>query len=494
MPVEDNAVLTLAEPGRARPLLDLPRELVGVEERVRDGRLHAPHQARRQRPGGLLRPPDAAHLAHAARDGPARARGGRLPRRATARGRPSGATSARPSPTRARRCSATSSRPATVCPAPRRRTGARRPAAVGGGWPVTSPARLARRAAAAPGRDDAPRPSTAAGCLTAPARGRPTSPTSTTSAEGWSAELEALHVESSLEHPIDVLTRAAAVAALRGAGLGARPTLVNVGCSSGHLLADLRAEWPGATLAGVNAEAAGLPGAHAAVPDAALLHASATDLPFADGWPMAWWRSTCWSTCPTTAPPSPSSPASCAPAARAVVVVPANPRLYDYYDAHLRHERRYARGEVPARPATAGLAPVAETAVGQRRLPRLLGGQDAQPAPAPRPGRGPRAGRARHRPLSALAAGAARIPARGRAAAPGRPAAPRHPPGASCWSARRDGLPRHRRRRLHRQPRHSSPRRGAGARIVVYDNLTWGGSSTSATPSTTTACAWRTAI
>ena len=156
-----------------------------------------------------------------------------------------------------------------------------------------------------------------------------------------------------------MLTRAAAVAALRGARLGARPSLVDVGCSSGHLLADLRAEWPGATLAGVNAEAAGLPGAHAAVPDAALFHASATDLPFADGdGRRRWWRSTCSSTCPTTAPRWPSSPASCAPAARAVVVVPANPRLYDYYDAHLRHERRYGRDELAdkaaRRPACAG--------------------------------------------------------------------------------------------------------------------------------------------
>ncbi len=78
MPVEDNAVLTLADAGEGA-VLDVPRELVGVEERVRAGHLHAHDQARGQRAGRLLRAPDPAHLAHAARDGAARAGGGRLP-------------------------------------------------------------------------------------------------------------------------------------------------------------------------------------------------------------------------------------------------------------------------------------------------------------------------------------------------------------------------------------------------------------------------------
>jgi SAM-dependent methyltransferase len=184
------------------------------------------------------------------------------------------------------------------------------------------------------------------------------------SAEGWSAELEALHVESSLEHPIDVLTRAAAVAALRGARLGARPTLVDVGCSSGHLLADLRRDWPGATLAGVDAEAAGLPGAHQAVPDAALLHASATDLPFGDATADGLVALNLLEHLADDRAALAEFARVLRPGGRAVVVVPANPRLYDYYDAHLRHERRYASGEIAAKAGEAGLAPVAETAVG----------------------------------------------------------------------------------------------------------------------------------
>jgi SAM-dependent methyltransferase len=182
--------------------------------------------------------------------------------------------------------------------------------------------------------------------------------------EGWSAELEALHLESSLEHPIDVLTRATAVAALRGARLGARPSLVDVGCSSGHLLNDLRAGWPRAVLAGVDAEAAGLPGAHAAVPDAALFHASATDLPFADGVADALVALNLLEHLPDDAAALAEFARVLRPGGRAVVVVPANPRLYDYYDEHLRHERRYEGRELEARARAAGLRPVASTAVG----------------------------------------------------------------------------------------------------------------------------------
>ena len=182
--------------------------------------------------------------------------------------------------------------------------------------------------------------------------------------EGWSAELEALHVDSSLEHPIDVLTRAVAVAALRGAGLCARPSLLDVGCSSGHLLADLRAEWPGATLAGVDAEAAGLPSAHAAVPDAALFHASATDLPFAAGAADALVALNLLEHLPDDRAALAEFARVLRPGGRAVVVVPANPRLYDYYDAHLRHERRYGRDELVDKARDVGLLPVARTAVG----------------------------------------------------------------------------------------------------------------------------------
>src|SRR4051794_10715253 len=54
----------------------------------------------------------------------------------------------------------------------------------------------------------------------------------------WSEELERLHSESSRTHFLDVWTRTAILEQTRG--LHARATIVDLGCSTGHLLQDLR--------------------------------------------------------------------------------------------------------------------------------------------------------------------------------------------------------------------------------------------------------------
>lgn len=181
---------------------------------------------------------------------------------------------------------------------------------------------------------------------------------------GWSPELEELHERSSEEHPIDVLTRRTAVAAMRGAVTGPSPVLLDVGCSGGHLLADLRAEWPAAELAGVDAEAAGLAHAQAAVPGAVILRASATDLPFADASFDGLVALNLLEHLPDDGAALREFARVLRPGGSALVVVPSNPRLYDYYDAHLMHERRYARGELAEKARGAGLVPRAGAHLG----------------------------------------------------------------------------------------------------------------------------------
>jgi SAM-dependent methyltransferase len=188
-------------------------------------------------------------------------------------------------------------------------------------------------------------------------------------AAGWSADLEALHAESSLEHPIDILTRRTAVAALRGAALGPTPRLLDVGCSTGHLLADLRATFPDAELAGVDAEAAGLAAAHAVAPDAPLMYASATDLPFADGVVDGLVALNLLEHLADDVAALAEFCRVLRPGGSALVVVPANPRLYDYYDAHLMHERRYARDELAGKARSAGLKPLAGLHLGSTVYP-----------------------------------------------------------------------------------------------------------------------------
>ncbi len=209
-------------------------------------------------------------------------------------------------------------------------------------------------------------------------------------AVGWSADLEALHERAAQEHPIDVLTRLMAVSAMRGAALGPRPTLLDVGCSGGHLLADLRAEWPDAELAGVDAESAGLARAQVAAPGAVILHASATDLPLGDGCVDGLVALNLLEHLTGDRDALAEFARVLRPGGRAVVVVPANPRLYDYYDAHLRHERRYDRGELAGKARSVGLEPRAGAHLGsvvypafwtvKQRNRRRAGGLDDEAA------------------------------------------------------------------------------------------------------------------
>jgi SAM-dependent methyltransferase len=169
----------------------------------------------------------------------------------------------------------------------------------------------------------------------------------------WSAELEALHLESSNSHFIDVWTRSAMLARLGPIAPGA--VVVDLGCSSGHLLADLRAAHPAAILVGLDLVAAGLRRAHASVPDARLVRADACRLPLAEASVDAAVSANLLEHVGDDGRALGEIARVLRPGARAVLVVPTGPGLYDYYDRFLGHQRRYARGELAARARTAGL-------------------------------------------------------------------------------------------------------------------------------------------
>jgi SAM-dependent methyltransferase len=169
----------------------------------------------------------------------------------------------------------------------------------------------------------------------------------------WSGDLEELHEESSRDHFIDVWTRRAMLERL--GELPAEPTIADLGCSSGYLLADLRRAYPSAFLAGIDMVPDGLVRAHELVPSAALLLADICRLPFADRSVDAVVSANVLEHVPDDAAALSEIRRVLAPGGRAVIVVPAGPGLYDYYDRFLGHERRYARGELAQRARGAGL-------------------------------------------------------------------------------------------------------------------------------------------
>ena len=168
----------------------------------------------------------------------------------------------------------------------------------------------------------------------------------------WSEDLERLHEESSRTHFIDVWTRRAML--VRVGPLPAAPTVIDVGCSTGYLLEDLRRAIPAASLIGVDLVAGGLRKAHANVPEAVLLQADACALPLEDASVDAAVSANLLEHVPNDERALAEVFRILRPGARAVIVVPVGPGNYDYYDRFLGHERRYARAELAGKATAAG--------------------------------------------------------------------------------------------------------------------------------------------
>lgn len=169
----------------------------------------------------------------------------------------------------------------------------------------------------------------------------------------WSAQLEEMHEQSSRVHFIEVWTRRAMLARL--GPLPSTPSIIDLGCSTGYLLADVRAQLPDATLIGVDLLASGLRKAHKHVPDALLLHADACALPLQDACGDVILSANLLEHVPDDQQALAEIRRTLRPGGRAVIVVPVDPRSYDYYDRLLGHERRYAHGELARKASAVGL-------------------------------------------------------------------------------------------------------------------------------------------
>lgn len=190
-----------------------------------------------------------------------------------------------------------------------------------------------------------------------------------TVSDGWSTELETLHMAATSDHFIDVWTREAVIAALAPALPRGNELLADLGCSSGLLLADARSRWPRARLLGIDAETEGLGAAHMALPDVPFLHASIVDLPLSDASLDAAASVNVLEHVPDDELALREIRRVLRPGGRAVLVVPFNPGLYDFYDAHLHHERRYASSELADKARAAGLTPITTACLGSLLYP-----------------------------------------------------------------------------------------------------------------------------
>jgi SAM-dependent methyltransferase len=184
----------------------------------------------------------------------------------------------------------------------------------------------------------------------------------------WDSSLELLHADSTETHFIDILTRTAVCDAI-SRNMPSCSRILEVGCSSGLMLAALGAQWPDAQVAGLDALADGLPAARARAPRAEVVHASATDLPVADHSVHAVVTVNVLEHVAEDFAALYEAARVLRPGGLFVGVVPNNPGLYDYFDEHLSHERRYRRGELAVLASRAGLDVLEERYLGQYVYP-----------------------------------------------------------------------------------------------------------------------------
>jgi 2-polyprenyl-3-methyl-5-hydroxy-6-metoxy-1,4-benzoquinol methylase len=182
---------------------------------------------------------------------------------------------------------------------------------------------------------------------------------------GWSDELTHLHEGAAgSAHPIDVASRRDACAQVGRWVKAQRPVILEIGCSSGFLLQDMSAQFPGARIMGADVVKAPLHALAQRMPHMPLLRFDLLKSPIPpgvlDGVVMlnvlehieddaAALREVC---------------RMLKPGGHVVLEVPAGAALYDDYDKALLHFRRYDMAELVARIKAAGLEPVRTTHLG----------------------------------------------------------------------------------------------------------------------------------
>jgi SAM-dependent methyltransferase len=163
----------------------------------------------------------------------------------------------------------------------------------------------------------------------------------------WSESLTTMHEEvAGRDHPIDLASRRLAVATM--SQLGGKPglRLLDVGCSSGFILDDLRQALPEAGLIGADYLRAPLEKLAERLPGIPILQFDLRHCPLPDA---------CVDgiTCLNVLEHIDDHVSAVQnlfrilkPGGLAHIEVPAGPRLYDIYDEHLMHHRRYRRRDV----------------------------------------------------------------------------------------------------------------------------------------------------
>ena len=174
---------------------------------------------------------------------------------------------------------------------------------------------------------------------------------------GWDDDLTELHEAEAGdgEHPIDIASRNAAINALRRNGFPTNGAVIEIGCSSGFLLQDLKREFPHAEIVGADIVVKPLERLGASLPGIPFVQMDLLQCPFAEQQFDAVIALNVLEHIEDDAAALTKMAGLLKPGGILILEVPQGPALYDYYDAYLRHFRRYGKKGLAAKIAAAGL-------------------------------------------------------------------------------------------------------------------------------------------
>lgn len=181
----------------------------------------------------------------------------------------------------------------------------------------------------------------------------------------WSDELTRLHEEEcGSRHPIDNASRRCAVRSVRKWTVGSNPVVLDVGCSSGFLIEELRKAMPHATILGADYIPELLERLALRLTDVPILQFDLRNCPLPD-------ESLDGVTCVNVLEHIDDDAKAVRQIHRilrrggvAHIEVPAGPHLYDIYDEHLMHHRRYRLDDLKALALAAGFEILEATHLG----------------------------------------------------------------------------------------------------------------------------------
>jgi SAM-dependent methyltransferase len=185
------------------------------------------------------------------------------------------------------------------------------------------------------------------------------------SESGWSDHLTQMHEElAGADHPMDALSRSWALRALRRHVTSPAPVVLEMGCSSGFFLNDLRTAFPSATLIGSDFLKEPLHRLATRVKGLPLLQFDVVRCPLPETSVDAAVLLNVLEHVEDDREAVRQTARILKPGGIAVIEVPAGPHLFDVYDEHLRHYRRYSSSALTSLAVAAGLTVVERSHLG----------------------------------------------------------------------------------------------------------------------------------